>query len=30
VMHGSSYRGNGERLLADLAGVVRENFDRVG
>jgi flavorubredoxin len=28
VMHGSSYRGDGERLLVDLAGVVRENFDR--
>ena len=29
VMHGSSYRGPGERLLVDLAGVIRETFDRV-
>jgi flavorubredoxin len=28
VMHGSSYRGPGDRLLTDLAGVIRENFDR--
>lgn len=28
VMHGSSYRGEGDRLLGDLAEVVRENFDR--
>jgi flavorubredoxin len=27
VMHGSSYAGNGDRLLTDLAGVIRENFD---
>lgn len=27
VMHGSSYRGEGGRLLGDLAGVIRENFD---
>ena len=27
VMHGSSYSGKGERLLTDLAGVIRENFD---
>ena len=28
VMHGSSYRGQGEHLLTDLAGVIKENFDR--
>jgi flavorubredoxin len=28
VMHGSSYRGQGERLLTELAGVIKENFDR--
>jgi flavorubredoxin len=28
VMHGSSYVGPGERLLTDLAGVIRDNFDR--
>lgn len=28
VMHGSSYRGEGDRLLTDLAGVIRETFDR--
>ncbi len=28
VMHGSSYRGAGGRLLTDLAGVIRESFDR--
>lgn len=27
VMHGSSYTGNCDRLLTDLAGVIRENFD---
>jgi flavorubredoxin len=27
VMHGSSYRGQGDRLLTDLAGVIKENFD---
>jgi flavorubredoxin len=27
VMHGSSYHGPGDRLLTDLAGVIRENFD---
>jgi len=29
VMHGSSYRGQCDRLLVDLAGVIKENFDRV-
>jgi flavorubredoxin len=28
VMHGSSYRGAGDKLLTDLAGVLRENFDK--
>lgn len=28
VMHGSSFRGEADRLLIDLAGVVRESFDR--
>lgn len=28
VMHGSSYVGKAKRLLIDLAGVIRENFDR--
>ena len=28
VMHGSSYRGQGDRLLTDLAGVIKENFDQ--
>ena len=28
VMHGSSFRGDGSRLLTDLAGVIRENFDQ--
>jgi flavorubredoxin len=28
VMHGSSYLGPSERLLVDLAGVIKENFDR--
>jgi flavorubredoxin len=27
VMHGSSYIGQGDQLLRDLAGVIRENFD---
>ena len=27
VMHGSSYSGRGERLLTDLAGVIKDNFD---
>jgi flavorubredoxin len=27
VMHGSSYMGDGERLLTDLAGVIKESFD---
>ena len=28
VMHGSSYSGQSDRLLTDLADVIRENFDR--
>jgi flavorubredoxin len=28
VMHGSSYIGKGERLLTDLAGVIKDVFDR--
>jgi flavorubredoxin len=28
VMHGSSYRGEGAQQLTDLAGVIKENFDR--
>jgi flavorubredoxin len=28
VMHGSSYTGQGDRLLVDLAAVVKQNFDR--
>ena len=28
VMHGSSYQGSGERLLKDLAGVIKVNFDQ--
>lgn len=28
VMHGSSYRGECDRMLSDLAGVIKENFDR--
>ena len=28
VMHGSSYVGQGDRLLTDLAGVIKEVFDR--
>jgi flavorubredoxin len=28
VMHGSSYRGQADRLLVDLAGVIKENFDQ--
>lgn len=28
VMHGSSYTGDGARLLIDLAGVIKENFDQ--
>lgn len=28
VMHGSSYRGQGDRQLTELAGVIKENFDR--
>lgn len=29
VMHGSSYHGKCDRLLTDLAGVIKENFDKV-
>jgi flavorubredoxin len=28
VMHGSSYRGDGQRMLNELAGVIKESFDR--
>jgi flavorubredoxin len=28
VMHGSSFIGQGDRLLNDLAGVIKENFDQ--
>ena len=28
VMHGSSYTGDCDRLLTDLAGVIKENFDQ--
>lgn len=28
VMHGSSYRGPGDRLLTDLAGVIKDEFDK--
>jgi flavorubredoxin len=28
VMHGSSYSGQGNRLLTDLAGVIKENFEQ--
>src|SRR5262245_44481160 len=28
VMHGSSYRGQCDRLLTGLAGVIKENFDK--
>ena len=28
VMHGSSYIGPSDRLLTDLAGVIRDNFDQ--
>ena len=28
VMHGSSYIGQGDRLLIDLAGVIKESFDQ--
>jgi flavorubredoxin len=27
IMHGSSYTGRGERLLTDLAGVIKDSFD---
>jgi hypothetical protein len=26
-MHGPSYRGHGDRLLAGLAGIIQETFD---
>jgi flavorubredoxin len=29
VMHGSSYSGACDRMLGDLAGVIKENFDQV-
>jgi flavorubredoxin len=29
VMHGSSYRGQCDRLLRDLAGVIKDEFDKV-
>jgi hypothetical protein len=28
IMHGSSYSGQGDRLLNGLAGVIKENFDQ--
>jgi hypothetical protein len=28
VMHGSSYIGKGEKLLTELAGVIKDVFDR--
>ena len=28
VMHGSSYIGQSDRLLIDLAGVIKEEFDK--
>ena len=28
VMHGSSYSGQGDKLLIDLAGVIKESFDQ--
>jgi flavorubredoxin len=28
VMHGSSYTGQGDRLLTDLAGVIKDEFDK--
>jgi hypothetical protein len=28
VMHGSSYRGQCDRLLTGLAGVIKDNFDK--
>ena len=28
VMHGSSYSGQGGKLLIDLAGVIKESFDQ--
>src|SRR5262245_53260561 len=27
IMHGSSYRGDSERMLGELAGVIKESFD---
>jgi len=29
IMHGSSFSGPGDRMLSDLAGVIKENFDQV-
>ena len=29
VMHGSSYIGKSDKLLTDLAGVIKESFDQV-
>jgi hypothetical protein len=28
VMHGSSYIGQSDKLLTDLAGVIKESFDK--
>jgi hypothetical protein len=28
VMHGSSYQGQGDRMLTELAGVIKEAFDQ--
>ena len=28
VMHGSSYIGKSDKLLTDLAGVIKESFDK--
>jgi hypothetical protein len=28
IQHGSSYVGQGDRLLTDLAGVIKETFDQ--
>jgi hypothetical protein len=29
VMHGSSYIGKSDHLLTDLAGVIKDEFDKV-
>jgi hypothetical protein len=29
VMHGSSYIGKSQPLLTDLAGVIKEGFDKI-